>query len=808
MKITAIIGLMLLVSVQVFAQHTLTGTIYNSATGAPLEGANLIIRDLQKGTTSDNAGRFKLNGIPDGSYTITISYIGFRTYEQSVKMFKDADLEVQLEESAILSQEAVIRATRAADNEPITFQNLRKKDLEKSNHGQDLPFLLSESVSAVSTSDAGNSIGYSSLRIRGTDLTRINVTMNGIPLNDPESHNVFWVDLPDVAASSQSIQIQRGVGTSSNGAAAFGASINLLTSSISPDPSADIEAAIGSFNSKRVSSTFNSGLINKHFNFRGRVSSIASDGFIDRAASALFSYHLSGSYVGKKSQLTFNLLSGKEKTYQAWDGVPHEILDTNRTFNGMGSYYDTNGNLKFYENETDNYKQTHYQLLYSRILNEHLILNTALHYTKGAGYYEQYKDNDGWDSYGIQPIVIPGPFVVINTDTIHYPDSLINSSDLIRQKWLDNDFAGITYSLSWQNRILESSIGGSWNIYSGNHFGKIVWSNLSYIDPEYEWYRSKSTKGDLNLYAKTTLKLTQELNLFADMQLRRINYDIEGIDDDLRIIDQTHDYLFFNPKTGLLAKLNSKNDLYLSIAVANREPNRDNFVDADPSKSIPGRERLYDFESGHRYHNKMLSISSNIYYMLYRDQLILTGAINDVGAPVMENVPESYRLGLELSSQVKILKKIQWNFNGTVSRNKIKSYTEFVDDWDTWSQLQFEHKNTDISFSPAVVINNSVSWEISNGFSSELISKYVSHQYIDNTQNNSRSIDPYFINSLRLSYSIQNFIFREIRFNLMINNLFNQKYESNAWVYRYYESGSQKVMDGYFPQAGINFFFE
>jgi iron complex outermembrane receptor protein len=518
------------------------------------------------------------------------------------------------------------------------------------------------------------------------------------------------------------------------------------------------------------------------------------------------SYYISGAYTSGKDLLRLNIFSGKEKTYQSWDGVPSAILDTNRTYNGTGWYIDNQGKERYYDNETDNYTQTHYQAIYSHEFNKKLFLNAAVHHTRGSGYYEQYRESDDLEDYGIDPIVTNSPYYLINADTIYTPDGFISTSDLIRQKQLANTFTGLTWSMNYHINRLQSSVGGSWNTYTGNHFGTVIWSQFAgKIEINHEWYRSQALKKDFNVFVKTEYALTELLHTWIDLQYRRIYYSIDGIDDDIRDITQNHTFNFFNPKAGISYQPSEKQNIYASLSVANREPNRDNFVDADQSKPLPAKETLYDAEAGYMFSSNRLAFTANVYYMYYHDQLVLTGAINDVGAAIMVNVPESYRTGIELSAKVLIAGKLKWEPSLTISKNKIKSFTEYIDDWDTWGQITAEHTNTDLAFSPSVIGNSSISWSAFKEFNLSLISKLVGTQYIDNTQSSDRQLDPYFVNNLLVSYSLNPGFCREMAFSLMMNNIFNTEYESNAWVYRYsYDSELQK-MDGYFPQAGVNF---
>jgi iron complex outermembrane receptor protein len=806
MKRILVPALLVLLPFAVLAQITLSGKVINRSTNESLPGASIRMLNNLNATVSDKSGAFVISNLKPGSFTMVVSFMGFKNDSTSINLTKNTDLKITLQPSAIMTDEVIVYATRAGNSTPVAHQDFDKKEIATINFGQDLPVLLGGSISAVTTSDAGNGMGYTALRIRGTDMTRINVTINGMPLNDPESHNVFWVDLPDIATSTDNVQIQRGVGTSTNGASAFGASINLQTSQLNTEPYAEINSAFGSFNTLKNSISFGTGLFDKHLSMDARISKLSSDGYIDRATSDLLSYYISGAYTSNKNLLRFNIFSGKEKTYQAWDGIPSAVLDTNRTYNGMGSYYDNHGVQHYYSNETDNYLQTHYQAVYSHEFTKKLFMNATVHHTVGAGYYEQYRESDNLADYGIDPVRINSRYYTIGTDTILTPDSTISTSDLIRQKHLANTFTGLTWAMNYHTDKLQSSFGGSWNTYSGNHFGRVIWSQFTgNSEINHEWYRSKALKNDFNIFAKSEYALTSKLNTWIDLQYRRIYYSIAGMDDDQRDITQNHTFNFFNPKAGVSYQLSAKQNMYASISIANREPNRDNFVDADPSQPIPQPEKLYDFEAGYAIITNHFSINANAYYMYYHDQLVLTGAINDVGAPIMVNVPTSYRAGIELSAKALLSDKLKWEPTVTLSQNKINAFTEYIDDWDTWSQTAVNHTHTDLSFSPSITASSSLSWMILKGFNMSLISKFVGRQYIDNTQSSDRKLDPYFVNNLLINYTIKPGFCNEIGLSVMINNIFNQKYESNAWVYRYtYENVMQKL-DGYFPQAGINF---
>lgn len=801
MKKLIVPALLVMLPFLALAQFSLSGKVADRSTNESLPGAHIRLMNTFNNTVSDKNGAFSISNIKPSSYSIVVSYLGFKNDTTLVELSKNTVLSINLLPTAIMEDEVVVHATRAGSNTPVAYQNIDKKEITALNFGQDLPILLGNSISAVSTSDAGNGMGYTALRIRGTDMTRINVTINGMPLNDPESHNVFWVDLPDFATSTDNIQIQRGVGTSTNGASAFGASINLQSAHLKTVPYAELNSAAGSFGTFKNSISLGSGLVKQHFSLDARVSKLSSDGYIDRATSDLLSYYISGAFTSKKDLLRINVFSGKEKTYQAWDGVPSVILDTNRTYNGTGAYYDSNGNLRYYDNETDNYRQTHYQAIYSHEFSKKLFINASVHHTAGSGYYEQYKESDDLADYGIVPDKSFDANENKAADTV-----TARSTDLVRQKHLANTFTGITWSLNYHLNRLQSSLGGSWNTYEGNHFGKVIWSEYTgNIEPGHEWYRSKALKNDFNIFVKTEFGLTEKLNTWVDLQYRKIDYSIDGIDDDTRDITQNHVFNFFNPKVGISYQVSEKQNTYASISRANREPNRDNFVDANPSQPVPQHETLYDAESGYSLNTSRVSLNANLYYMYYKDQLVLTGEINDVGAPVMINVPVSYRAGIELAAKVLIATNLKWESTVTLSRNKIKSFTEYIDDWDTWGQIAVDHSNTDLAYSPSVIASSAISWQAFKGFNISLIRKFVGKQYIDNTQSNDRKLDSYFVDNLLVNYSIIPGFCKEIGFSLMVNNLFNQEYESNAWVYRYSYENSLQKLDGYYPQAGINF---
>jgi iron complex outermembrane receptor protein len=803
----AILFIALLITSSSFAQFNISGKV-STSDGQDLPGASIILSDKQSITVSNDKGNYILSNIKAGVHQLRVSFIGYKSNIQTVEISSDLNLDIVLEEEAILTDAVFVYATRAGSTTPVTSSTVDKVQLEKQNLGQDIPYLLNTTPSFVSSSDAGAGIGYTGFRIRGTDANRINVTINGVPVNDAESHGLYWVNMPDFSSSIENIQVQRGVGTSTNGAAAFGATINMQTNTLNKKAYAEYSGATGSFNTIKNTVRIGTGIINDHFSFDARLSKIISDGYIDRASTDLKSFFVSGGYYDTNTIVKLNVFSGKEKTYQAWNGVPSVRL--NDDLAGMQQYGDhwliseketqemidsdsRTYNIYTYENETDNYQQDHFQLLLSHQFSEYINFNTALHYTKGSGYYEQYKEDEDLADYGLED-------VVIGSDTI-------TSSTLIRQKWLDNDFYGATFSLTYNKDKSDITLGGGLNKYEGDHFGNIIWAEYaSNGEKDYEWYSNKGTKTDFNIYAKYNFSLSDQVNLYADMQYRTIGYSIDGVDDDLSDITQDHNFNFFNPKLGVYFQANENTKAYLSWAVGHREPSRGNFIDANSSDLTPTFETLNDFEAGYNFQNSVLSAGANIYYMLYQDQLILTGKINDVGDPIMTNVDDSYRLGIELIAGAKILSNLNWEGNATISQNKISNYTEYVDNWDEWGeQEETDLGETNIAFSPSLIANSQFNYEPIENLILSLISQYVSDQYIDNSSSDDRKLDAYFVNNINASYTFNPGIFSEVEIHLLINNILNEEYETNAWVYSYILGGERYKMDGYFPQAGTNF---
>ena len=775
-----------------FGQFKLSGVVMGK--NVPLTGASVVLGNSMYGVSTLSNGTFEFKNLKTGEYVVKVSFIGFETTEIKLDLKSDEHISVHLEPNVILTDEILISASVAKSKTPMAYNNVSGEEISRQNMGQDIPYLLQLTPSFVATSDAGSGIGYTNFRIRGTDMNRINVAVNGIPLNDAESHGTWFVDQPDLASSIENVQVQRGAGTSANGAAAFGATINLQTSAFNPDPYAEFKTAFGSFNTLKNTVLAGTGLINGKFTVDARLSKVNSDGFIDRASADLKSFYISSGYYIENTVLKAIVFSGYEKTYQAWNGIPSELLQTNRTYNSAGEYTDEKGVVQYYENQVDDYQQDHFQLHFSQSINQNINLNASAHYTRGKGFYENYKEDEDLTDYRIPP-------VIIGSETVE-------TSDLINQKWLDNDFYGLVYSLNYQKNKSDLIFGGGYSIYDGDHFGKVIWAQfLGNAKPNHDWYQSTGLKKDFNVYAKYNYQVSEKINLFTDLQYRNIHYTIDGIDDDLRDITQEHNFNFFNPKFGVFYEPQQNQQLYISLAVANREPNRSNYVDADPAGKQPVHETLRDWELGYNYKSSAFSFSANYYYMCYKNQLVLTGEINDVGAPIMVNVDKSFRTGIELQAGVKITSTLQWNGNTTFSINKVKNFIEYIDNWDTWGQETYELGTTDLAFSPNIIASSRFTFSPVSKLEFNFISSYVGKQFIDNTSNDDRVLNAWFVNNLNAEYSVNTKLFEEITLRLMVNNLFNEKYESNAWVYSYIYEGERNKMDGYFPQAGTHFMF-
>ncbi len=692
--------------------------------------------------------------------------------------------------------EVMVSAVRVKATSPITHSNLTKEEIAERNLGQDIPILLNYLPSVVTTSDAGAGVGYTGIRVRGINAQSTNVTINGIPYNDAESLGTFWVNLGDFASSVESLQLQRGVGTSSNGSGAFGASINVLTDAISENSYAEFANSFGSFNTRKHTLKFSTGLLNDHFEVAGRLSAIKSDGYIDRAESDLKSYFLQGSYVDDNRVIKAITFAGKERTYQSWNGLEDlEKLENDRTYNTAGEYTDGNGNIQFYENEVDNYQQDHYQLHWNERYNNYWSTNLALNYTYGRGYFEQFREDESLSSYGLDD-------VVIGSETV-------SETDLVRRRWLDNDFYVVNANANFKKDQIDAIFGGSYSFYDGDHFGEIIWAQFASNSMNTDrYYNSNGKKTDINFFGKANFKLNDKISLFADLQLRLVDYKTTGLTSDRIPLLVDENYTFFNPKAGITYTLNGSNSLYFSYARANREPNRDDFENNTTIKP----EQLNDFELGWRLKKDKFRLNANTYFMLYNEQLVLTGQLDNVGNPVRTNSGESYRLGLEIEAAIQLGKKFAIQPNMTISTNKNKEMITSID-----GELVNLGK-TDISFSPNVIVGNALVFQPLPSLQMSLLSKYVGEQYMSNTEAETSKLDSYFVNDFSINYELsfqrnegKKPFLDAIVFSGLVNNIFNEKYESNGYYYTYDDTWSNPPAittiegAGFYPQATTNF---
>jgi len=770
------------------AQFSISGKITDQETGATLPGATISINPART-TVSDAQGIYKFSNISNGNYVLKVSYIGYQTVEKQVALSSDLTLNITLNTSSRLTEEVTVSATRASNNSPTAFTNLSKKDIDKNNSGRGFEYLLEQTPSTVVTSNAGAGVGYTSIRIRGSDATRTNVTLNGIPLNDAEDQGVYFVDLPDLASSVDNIQVQRGVGTSTNGAGAFGASINIQTITRHDTAYAELNNSAGSYGTIKNTVNVGTGLLGGHFSFDGRLSRMNSDGYINRAFSHLKSYFLSGAYYGKNSVVRLNVFSGYEQTYQAWDGVPEDSVKAgNRRYNELGYIASNNS---YYKNQTDNYTQNYYQLLYDQQLGSKLSFSGALHYTKGSGYYEEFKNADSLKNYGITPVTVGG--------------TTIEATDLVRRLWLNNDFYGATYNLNYKaDDKLNMTLGGAYNEYKGAHYNNLEWTQESTnVLPDYEYERDNAKKTDFNIFSRAEYHIGKLL-FYGDLQYRHIYYSFLGFDAALNSAQQSAELNFFNPKAGITYEIDQHSNVYASIAVGNHEPNRSDYTGSSP-QDRPKPENLKDLEIGYRYSEPTFSASIVGFYMLYKNQLVLTGKLDTVGEAIRTNINDSYRAGIEASARVKIAEPLSWSVNATVSANKVKNFPQYLQNYDTGNVDVTQYKKTDIAYSPDFVGSSVMSYRPIKNAEIAFISKYVSRQYLDNTSSVSRSLDAYFVNDVRLNYNFSIKGIKNVGVGLLVNNIFSKKYQSDGATYPDIEGGKVANYNYFFPQAPINF---
>lgn len=865
----------------------LSGKITNEA-GKGLPGAVVVLEGTSSGALSDDDGSYRMEGFPSGNYEVLFSYPGMKT--ERITLFIEGETEyspvMKVENPAALPSEAnpserllklneamVYTVGKVPENGVFANSALSREDIKPLDNGQDMPYLLRFTPSLVTTSDAGAGIGYTGMRIRGSDQSRINVTINGIPYNDPESQGVFWVNLPDFAGSTDQISIQRGVGSSTNGAGAFGATLGLNTLSFDDAPYAEISNTYGSFNTFRHRVAFGTGMMANGFAIEGRLSQVTSDGYVDRAASELRSYYLAGRYQGESYTIDALVFGGKERTYQSWWGVPEVALDGNETdireWGVNNGYSDRQvddlvnlgrrANYYTYENEVDDYAQDHYQLHFNKDLGKGFALQVAGHYTYGRGFFEQFRESDRLSSYGLEPIVFnaaqqfsdgfdsdgnpvnTGFESDYNWDPIEFTHTVVNDaggnpitneqdqvllnsvaqitrSDVIRRRWLENDFYGTTYALTYDRKLeggnqVNVILGGAWNAYDGDHFGEIIWmEHPNASDYGDFYYLNNGYKTDFNNYLKVNYLINNKISVYGDLQLRDVTYRVQGIDRDRIPLDITDSLRFFNPKFGVSAQVSERDQLYASYAVGNREPTRRDFVDA-PQGVRPQHETMFDLEFGYRRTAESYAVSVNFYNMDYDNQLVLTGELNDVGSPIRTNVANSFRRGVELEAGVQITKQLSLNANATYSQNKIREFTEEVAAYDAdfnfigFEQNRFEE--TDISFAPEWIAGAIATYRFidSDRHRAEVAwqSKYVGAQYLDNTSNADRQMPAYLVNDLRIGYALLNTGMRSLELNLLVNNILDERFVNNGYTYAFLFDGQRIDENFYYPQAGRNF---
>ncbi|HRG53687.1 MAG TPA: TonB-dependent receptor [Bacteroidia bacterium] len=813
-----------------FSQYSIYGKVKSKKTEKAVHHAIINLKALADNTSyssdTDKEGSYNFSEIAPGKYVVTVFKSAFKNFADTINisanqiyfielndtvptMFVDfaKGIKINSGDTIVKLDDVIVSSTRSERRSAMAYSKLNKQEIKEQNLGQDLPYLLNQQPSIVTTSDAGTGVGYTGIRIRGSDATRVNVTINGIPVNDAESQGAYWVDLPDIASSIDNIQIQRGAGTSTNGAGAFGGSLNIQTTKLNLKPYGEYNGSYGSFNTWKNTVNAGTGLIDNKFAVDARLSKISSNGFIDRGTSDLKSYYLSGAYYGKSSIVKFITFSGLEETYQAWNGIPEARLKGNAQ--DIEDYINRNYldqeeadhlrnsnsrtyNQFTYANQVDHYQQDYYQLHYTQEINSHFNTHLALHYTKGKGYYEEYKKYQAFSSYGLSDLYIGG-------DTI-------TQTNLVRRRWLDNDFYGGTFSVNYNSKKnFTALLGGAWNQYVGQHYGNIVWAQFAdHIQPNHRYYNDTARKTDVNVFVKLNYLFFDKLNLFVDIQERNVYYTFMGYSRLLDNVTQGVSLNFINPKVGVNYDINENANVYASYSIAHKEPGRNDYTQSTP-QSRPKPEELQDLELGYRHQTKKMSWGINLYNMNYKDQLIVTGQINDVGSYIHMNVPKSYRRGIEAEIGFNPIDKLTWNLNATFSENKIKNFQEFTDNYDAGGQDTIIFKTSDIAFSPSVIAGSTIAYELFKNFKISFISKYVGEQFLDNTSNKNRKLDAFFVNDVRINYTFKTKFIPEIGLTLAVNNVFNHQYESNGYTFGYISGGQRITENFYYPQAGVNF---
>lgn len=764
--------------------YTVSGIV--SEENGPLPGANVIQKGATNGVITDFEGKYAIQ-LEKGTHTLVFSFLS-QPIERTITVTGDMTLNIKVDGDAESLDEVLVRAIRVAADSPITHTNLNKEQLAERNLGQDIATQLNFLPGVVTTSDAGAGIGYTGFRVRGTGNQGINVTINGIPFNDAESATSFFVNLQDFTSSIESLQLQRGVGSSTNGPGAFGASLNILTDAITDEAYGEVSNSFGSFNTRRHNIKFSTGLLNDHIEISGRLSQIKSDGYIDRASSDLKSYFLQASYKDENTLIKAINFAGSEVTYQSWFGVDAETAQNNPTFNPAGQFTDENGTIRFHNNQVDDYKQDHYQLHWNQKYNNNWSTNLSLNYTYGRGFFEEYKEDEDFSFYDFAPIMIG--------------DETIETTDLIRRRWLDNDFYVVNANANYKNNGWDVTSGLYFSHYEGDHFGEVIWARFA-SDSEIgdRYYDGDGVKTEFSAFTKATYRVNSQWSVYGDLQGRFIEYSTSGINSDRFefIVDET--YSFFNPKAGVTYKLNQEDQFYASYARANREPNRTDF-----ENGAPRPERLNDYELGWRHNTSKLNLNVNAYYLGFRDQLVLTGALDDVGAPIRANSGQSYRAGIEIDAAIKIGSKVTIAPNVAISTNKNKDF--FFQRDGVLTNLG----DTNISFSPNLVAGNTIQYRPIENLRIGFLSKFVGEQYLGNIDSETSKLDSYFTNDLNISYEIKNVsVFKSIILNGLVNNIFDERFISNGYFFTFDDDFSDPDAittiegAGFYPQAGINF---
>lgn len=800
-------ALLALAAAPAWAQGPVSGQVMASPSSerpaVPVVGATVLLDGVAV-TTTDATGLYQLPTLAAGPHRLQFRVLGLAPAEVPVTGSGQAQALPPVVLQGLLTPEVTVSATRATDKTGTAYQNVSGPELQARNFGQDIPYLLDQTPSVVTTSDAGTGIGYTGLRIRGTDGTRINVTLNGVPVNEAESHGVFFVDLPDLASSVQSIQVQRGAGPSTNGAGAFGASLNVETLGVRPTAYAEINNSAGSFGTWKSTVMAGSGLLNGHFTVDARASRIQSEGYIDRARARLKSLYLSGTYSDDKNLLRALVLTGYQTTYQSWFGLAQDSLrGGNRRANQAGTDYGQH--QPAYANQTDNYQQDYYQFLLSRQLTPAWNLSVTPFWTRGGGYYEEYKANQAFAAYNIGgPVYQPRPTGGFDT---------LTTTDLIRRRWLKTDLYGATYALQWRpasSRLTEATLGGAVVGYRGQHFDELTWAERGLRIPEtgHRYYNEPTArKTDVNIYARANIDFTERLSAFGDVQYRYVDYSFFGPAAGGGKSQQTVQYHFLNPKAGLTYRVNDQDlTAYASYALAQREPTRTDFTDT-PAQRRPAAEKLHNLEVGLRQTSGRVQWSANYYLMRYRDQLVLSGQLDDVGNAIHTNVPDSYRTGLELQAAAQVARGLTFSPTATVSRNKITNYTAYLTDYDQGGERATTYQETDISFSPSLTFAYTLEYELLPGLRLATLARYAGHQYLDNTSTTTRRLDPYYVQDVRLRHRWQpgRLGLREVELAVLVNNLFGAEYANNGYTYGYVSDGQAQYFNFFYPQATTNF---